>query len=58
VRWPPAWELVSWSKSSIVGHSPDNNDVNTEAESIVKIRYWETTSGSRLRKFSMCCSDL
>jgi hypothetical protein len=25
-------ELVSWSKSSVVGYSPDSNDVSTEVE--------------------------
>jgi hypothetical protein len=31
VRWPPDLELVNWSKSAVVGYSPDSNDVNTEA---------------------------
>jgi hypothetical protein len=32
VRWPPAWELVDWINSSVVGYSPENNDGSTEAE--------------------------
>jgi hypothetical protein len=32
VRWPLAWELVNWNNSSVVGHSPDSNDVITEVE--------------------------
>jgi hypothetical protein len=32
VRWPPAWELVSWSNECVVRQSPASKDVNTEAE--------------------------
>jgi hypothetical protein len=32
VRWPPAWELVSWSNALVVGQSPTSKDVNTEVE--------------------------
>jgi hypothetical protein len=32
VRWPPAWEVVSWSKELILRQSPPNKDVNTEAD--------------------------
>jgi hypothetical protein len=28
VRWPPAWELVSWSNESVVRHWPDSMDVS------------------------------
>jgi hypothetical protein len=38
VRWPPAWELVNWSKSSVVGYSPDSNDVSTVAEESALLR--------------------
>jgi hypothetical protein len=32
VRWPPAWNLVSWSNELVVRQLPANKDVNTEAE--------------------------
>jgi hypothetical protein len=34
VRWPPAWELVNWSNSAVVGYeySPDSNGVSIEGE--------------------------
>jgi hypothetical protein len=32
VRWPPAWELVSWSNELVVRQSPASKDVNSEAE--------------------------
>jgi hypothetical protein len=41
VRWPPVWELVSWSNESVVGYSLP---VRTLAEDIVRILYQETTS--------------
>jgi hypothetical protein len=28
VRWPPVWELVSWSNASVVGYSPAGKDVS------------------------------
>jgi hypothetical protein len=43
--WPPAWELVNWSKSSFVGHSPDSNDVSTETEESQLLR---SGTGKRL----------
>jgi Co/Zn/Cd efflux system component len=32
VRWPSAWELVSWSSELVVRQSPVSKDVNKEAE--------------------------
>jgi hypothetical protein len=32
VRWPPAWELVNYSNSAVMGYLVDSNDMNTEAE--------------------------
>jgi hypothetical protein len=32
VRWPPAWELISWSNEFVVRLSPASKDANTEAE--------------------------
>jgi hypothetical protein len=32
MRWPPPWELVSWSNERVVSQSPASKDVNTEAE--------------------------
>jgi hypothetical protein len=32
VRWPPAWELVSWNNELVVRQSSASQDVNTEAE--------------------------
>jgi hypothetical protein len=32
VRWPPAWELDSWSNQLVVRQSPDSKYVNTEVE--------------------------
>jgi hypothetical protein len=32
VRWPPAWESVSWSNELVVGYSAGSKDVNTEVE--------------------------
>jgi hypothetical protein len=32
VRWPPAWELVSWSNELVVRQLPASKDVNTEDE--------------------------
>jgi hypothetical protein len=32
VRWPPAWELVSWSNEQVVRKSPASKDVKMEAE--------------------------
>jgi hypothetical protein len=55
VGWPPAWESVNWSKGSVVGYLLDSNDMSIEA---VKIHYQETTSGSRMRRLSVCYSDL
>jgi hypothetical protein len=31
VRWPPAWELGSWSIECVVRQSPACKDVNTVA---------------------------
>jgi hypothetical protein len=47
VRWPPAWKLVNWSNSAVVGYSPDSNDVSTEAE---KSRLLRSVTGKRLVK--------
>jgi hypothetical protein len=47
VRWPPAWELVNWSNSAIVGYSPDSNDVTTEAEEFSLLM---SVTGKRLVK--------
>jgi hypothetical protein len=32
VRWSPAGGLVNSSNSTVVGYSPDSNDVRTETE--------------------------
>jgi predicted transcriptional regulator len=32
VRWPPAWELVSWSNELVVRQSPASEDVNRKAK--------------------------
>jgi hypothetical protein len=45
VRWPPAWVLVNCSSSAVAGHSPDSNDVSTEAEGSPLLR---SDSGKRL----------
>jgi hypothetical protein len=37
VRWPPAWELVSWSNELTVRQSPATTDVNTEAEEAMEL---------------------
>jgi hypothetical protein len=60
VRWPPAWQLVNWSKSSVVRWSLDGKDVSTEAEESPLLRTVnrETTSKIRVRRLSVCCSDL
>jgi hypothetical protein len=46
VRWPPAWELVNWSNSVVVGY-PGSNDVSTEAEESPLLR---SVTGKRLVK--------
>jgi hypothetical protein len=43
VRWPPAWEFVSWSNELVVGQSPADKNLSTEAEDIVGIRHKATT---------------
>jgi hypothetical protein len=42
VRWPPAWELVTWNSLLVVGQSPTGKDVSTEKEDIVGIRQQAT----------------
>jgi hypothetical protein len=37
VRWPPAWELVNWSKELVVRQPPASKDVNTEAEEAIAL---------------------
>jgi hypothetical protein len=32
VRWPPTWELVSWSSECVVRESSASKDVNMDAE--------------------------
>jgi hypothetical protein len=32
VRSLAAWDLVNWSKNSVVGYSADSNDMSREAE--------------------------
>jgi hypothetical protein len=39
VRLLPAWELVNWSNSSVVGYLPDSNDVRREAEECPLLRF-------------------
>jgi hypothetical protein len=60
VRWPPAWELVNWRKCSVVRCSPDSNDASIEAEESLLLRSvaGKRLSESRLRRFSVCCSNL
>jgi hypothetical protein len=43
VRWPPAWELVSWSNDLVLGQSLAGKNVRTEAEDFVAIRHQATT---------------
>jgi hypothetical protein len=59
VRWPPAWEIVV-VVSSVMGYSPVSNDVCTKTKESPLLRSvnQETTSGSRLRRLGMYCSDL
>jgi hypothetical protein len=60
VIYKPAWELVNWSKSSVVGHSPGSNDVSTEVEESPLLRFvtGKRLAKSDLRRFSVCSSDL
>jgi hypothetical protein len=59
VRWPPVWELVSWSNELVVGQSPASKNLSTETADIVGISNKVTTSeGSKLRTLSTWCSAL
>jgi hypothetical protein len=37
VRWPPAWELVSWCNELVVRQSPASKNVNTEAKEAISL---------------------
>jgi hypothetical protein len=59
VRWPPGWELVSRSNELVVRQSPARKNLSTEAGDIVGISHEvKTGEDSKLRTFSMCCSEL
>jgi hypothetical protein len=45
VRWPSAWELVSWSIELIVRQSPASKDVNMEAEKATALSRYQATTG-------------
>jgi hypothetical protein len=47
VRWPPAWEFVNWSNSSLVGYSPGSSDMSTDAEESPLL---SSVAGKRLMK--------
>jgi hypothetical protein len=56
VKCPPVWDLVLLRiGSSVAGYSRGSKDVSAEMGRIfiIKIRYQETTSESKLRRFSV-----
>jgi hypothetical protein len=58
VRWPPAWELVSWSSELVVRQSPASKDLNTEAEEATALEADIRRQPDRLRRLNACCSEL
>jgi hypothetical protein len=56
---PTCYNQDNCSNELIVEQSPARKDLGTEAEDIFGIRHQETIAeGSRLRRFSTCCSEL
>jgi hypothetical protein len=45
---------IYWT--GLARHSPADNDVSTEAEDIVGIRY-QATASEDIEDFNMCCSE-
>jgi hypothetical protein len=43
VRWPPAWELVSWSSELVVVQWPAGRNLSTDAEDSDGNRHQATT---------------
>jgi hypothetical protein len=38
VRWPPVWEVVTWSNEWVVTQSPASKVVNTDDEEATKLK--------------------
>jgi hypothetical protein len=43
VRWPPAWEIFSWSSELVLRQSPACKNVIMEAKNTVELRHQATT---------------